>query len=231
MHIVGQAVLPVSADGGRVGDGVAMTTAALPRLGLDPAEMCGGTESCYQQTIVRWRDGADLDAAYARLVDTASADPPVANQVQSFEQPAPPAEVERLHEVDAIPWMVAALLAVLAAYATIHAIVLTVHRRRRDLAVFRALGGTPAQVRRGVAAHIALVVGASAAAGTVLGTVGGRLLWRAVAGAVGVVTVPAAPVEALLALPVAIVVLAEVAAVLPARAAGRVNPTTTLRAE
>ena len=220
-HVVGQAVVPVSSDGGRVGDGVAMTTAALPRLGLDVNDGCV-QESCYGQLVVRWKDGADVEAAHARLE---------APGAPAFEQPVPPAEVERLTEVDAMPWIVAALLAVLAAYAVVHALTLTVLRRRRDLAVFRALGGTPRQVRWGVAVHIVVVVGWSAGIGAVSGVVAGRALWRVVGDAVGVVPAPAVPILWLVALPVAIVAIAELAAVVPAWAASRARASLELRSE
>ncbi len=220
-HIVGQAVVPVSSDGGRVGDGVAMTTGALPRLGLDVNDGCV-QESCYGQLVVRWQDGADVEAAHTRLEVPGS---------PSFEQPVPPAEVERLTEVDAMPWIVAALLAVLAAYAVVHALTLTVLRRRRDLAVFRALGGTPRQVRWGVAAHIVVVVGWSAGIGAVSGVVAGRALWRVVADAVGVVPAPTVPVLWLVALPVAIVAIAELAAVVPAWSASHARASLELRSE
>ncbi len=220
-HIVGQAVVPVSSDGGRVGDGVALTTGSLPRLGLDVNDACM-QESCYPQLVLRWRDGADIEAAHNRLEVPGA---------PSFEQPVPPAEVERLTEVDAMPWVVAALLAVLAAYAVVHALTLTVLRRRRDLAVFRALGGTPRQVRWGVAAHIVVVVGWSAGIGAVSGVVAGRALWRVVADAVGVVPAPTVPVLRLVALPVVIVAIAEVAAVMPAWSASRARASLELRSE
>ena len=220
-RIVGQAVVPVSSDGGRVGDGVAMTTAALPRLGLDLNDGCV-QESCYRQLVVRWQDGADVAAAHARLTVPGS---------PSFEQPVAPAEVERLTEVDAMPWIVAALLALLASYAMVHAITLIVIRRRHDLAVFRALGGTARQLRWGVAVHIVVVVGWAAAIGTVLGLVAGRTLWRVVADAVGVVPAPTVPVLWLLALPVAVVVVAELAALVPARSASRARAALSLRSE
>ncbi len=220
-RIVGQAVLPVSADGGRVGDGVAMTSAALPRLGVEPDHQCD-EELCYRQDLVRWEDGADVEAAHARLT---TADSP------AFGAPAPPAEVERLTEVDAMPWIVAALLALLAAYAMAYAITITVLRRRHDLAVFQALGGTPRQLRWGIAAYIAVVVGWSVLIGTALGVVAGRSLWQVVADAVGVMPSSSVPVVWLLALPLAAVALAEVAAAIPAWSASRARPSAVLRSE
>jgi hypothetical protein len=218
--IVGQAVVPVSSDGGRIGDGVSMTLLAAARLGLGGDDPCEDAE-CYQQTTVRWHDDADLAAARSRLLGEGS----------EFDQPTPPPEVERLDEVQSIPWVLAALLAVLAASAAGHAIAVTVNRRRRDLAVLRALGATPGDARRGVTSHAVSMVIAVAVLGAGAGVAIGRLLWGSVAGSVGVVSAPAVPIALVLSLPLGIVVLAAVASVLPARRAGQVRPSAILRAE
>jgi hypothetical protein len=219
-RIVGQAVVPVSSDGGRIGDGVTMTLPAAARLGVSGSDSCEEAE-CYRQTTVRWRDGADIEAARDRLLAEGT----------EFDQPTPPPEVERLDEVQSIPWVLAALLAVLAASAAVHAIAVTVSRRRRDLAVLRALGATPTDARRGVTSHAVSMVVAVAVLGAGAGVAIGRLLWGSVAGSVGVVSAPAVPVVLVLLLPIGIVALAAVASLLPARRAGRIRPSAILRAE
>lgn len=220
--VVGQAVIPVSADGGRVGSGVAMTTHGAGRLGLDLDDPCSTDDSCYRQVVVRWADGADLVSASDRMLAAGSAD---------FPTPEPPAEVARLREVEGMPWVVAGLLTLLAGAATVHAIVITVHRRRRDLAVLRALGVTSRQARRAVTTHVALLVAGAGILGAVLGVAIGRWVWHEVAGSIGVAAVPVIPVLVLVLLPLAVVVLAEAAALIPARSAARVRPAETLRTE
>lgn len=218
--VVGQAIIPVGSDGNvSVGDGVTLSVPAAERLGVT-AE-CESGSSCYRQTAVRFVDGADLRAAGRRLLAEPGAD---------FDRPSPPPEVTRLREVAGIPWVVAGLLGVLAAVATVHSIVETVVRRRRDLAVLRALGATPGDNRRAVIAHAAVMVGSAAVVGLVAGLVVGRSLWRSVAGAVGVVAAPVAP-AVVLAVPLAAVALAALASVHPARRAGRLRPADVLRAE
>ena len=219
-HIVGQAVVPVSSDGGRIGDGVTMTLPAAARLGLRGDTPCEDSE-CYRQTTVRWHDGADIGAARDRLLAEGT----------EFDRPTPPPEVERLDEVQSIPWVLAALLAVLAAAAAVHAIAVTARRCRHDLAVLRALGATPADARRGVTSHAVSMVVTAAVLGAGAGVAIGRLLWGSVAGSVGVVSAPAVPVVVVLLLPVGIVALAAVASLLPARRAGQVRPSAILRAE
>lgn len=220
-EVVGQAIIPVSSDGGRVGSGATFVTQALPALGVDGADGCEQS-SCYRQVVVRWEEGADLEAAAGRMLAEESAE---------FVRPVPPAEVERLSEVDAMPWVVAGLLSVLACAAAVHAVVVTVQRRRRDLAVLRALGATPAQNRRAVSIHVAALVAVWAVAGTALGIVVGRATWRAVAGSVGVATVPEVPLLAVIALPVGILVLTQLAAAIPARNASRSHASQVLRSE
>lgn len=219
-EVVGQAVIPVSQDGNvGVSDGVTFSVPAAARIRVSPS--CTDGASCYRQTAVRFVDGADLAAAARRLL----VDPRA-----GFERPRPPAEVERLTEVEGVPWVVAGLMAALAVAATVHAIVELVGRRRRDLAVLRALGVTPRGNRRAVVASSTVLVSGAAVLGTVGGLVVGRSLWRAVAGAVGVVATPEVP-PAIAALPFVAVLLAVAAAVLPARRAGRVRPSDLLRAE
>lgn len=220
-EVVGQAVIPVSADGGRVGNGAAFVTSALPSLGVVGPDPCEES-SCYRQVVVRWRDGADVQAAADRMLAEESAE---------FVRPVPPPEVERLSEVDAMPWIVAGVLAVLACAAAVHAVVVTVQRRRRDLAVVRALGATPAQTRRAVRLHVLGLVALWGVAGSAVGVVVGRTLWRAVAASVGVAAVPTVPLLPVLLLPLAALVLTQAAAVLPARSATRLRPTQALRTE
>ena len=220
-RVVGQAIIPVSSDGGRVGAGATFVTQALPTLGVDGPDGCEQS-SCYRQVVVRWEDGADLEAAADRMLAEDSAE---------FVQPLPPPEVERLSEVDSIPWVVAGLLAVLACAAAVHAVVVTIQRRRRDLAVLRALGATPAQNRRAVSVHVAVLVVVWAVVGTVLGVVVGRVTWNAVAGSVGVASVAEVPLLAVVALPFAALLLTQVAAAVPARRATRLSPTQVLRSE
>ncbi len=220
-QVVGQAVIPVSEDGGRIGAGAAFVTPALPRFGIDGPTACEQS-SCYRQVVVRWVDGADVDAAADRMLADVSAE---------FVRPAPPPEVERLSEVDAMPWIVAGLLALLAGAAAVHAVVVTVQRGHRDLAVLRALGVTPAQIRRGVVIHVAVLTAGWAVAGTVLGVVLGRSTWGEVAASVGVAALSAVPVAAIVALPVVVVLLSQLAATVPARIAGRLRPAAALRVE
>ncbi|MFC5186657.1 FtsX-like permease family protein [Actinomadura harenae] len=78
---------------------------------------------------------------------------------------------------------VAALLsASVSLYVTASAFGLSVARRRRELALLRTLGATPAQVVRAVGTEAVLVGVAGSIAGCVLGLVGGPLLARWLAG-------------------------------------------------
>ena len=220
-RVVGQAIIPVSSDGGRVGNGAAFVTTALPALGIERPDACEQS-SCYRQVVVRWADGADIDAAAERLLAEESA---------GFLRPVPPPEVERLSEVDDMPWVVASLLAVLAGAAAVHAVVVTVQRRRRDLAVVRALGATPSQSRRAITVHVAALVAIWAVIGTVLGVVVGRAMWQTVSSSLGVAAIANVPVLAIAAIPALAMLLTQLAAAVPARRAARLRPTHVLRGE
>ena len=96
------------------------------------------------------------------------------------------------------PATLAALLAVLALLAVGHALVTSVRRRRRELAVLKTLGFDRHQIRGPVAwqattlATVGLIVGIPA------GLIVGNLVWRQVADSLGVSTTPAIPALALL---------------------------------
>ena len=130
-----------------------------------------------------------------------------------------------------LPLALAVFLAILAAGVSIHALVNTVQRRRRDLAVFRALGLTPRQARVVISSQATTIGLLGLVVGVPLGLVVGRAGWRWVARSVPFLyRAPFAVVAVIVVVPAALAVLNVVAA-LPARAAGRVRPAEVLRTE
>ena len=128
--------------------------------------------------------------------------------------------------------LIYALIVLLMAFATLaHALVSAMRRRRRDLAILKTLGFVKAQVRATVAWQASALVVVALAVGIPLGVVAGRAGWRLFADALGVVPVPVVPLLAvLLAVPV-LLVLGNVVAAFPARAAARTQPALVLRSE
>jgi putative ABC transport system permease protein len=114
------------------------------------------------------------------------------------------------------------------------AFALSVAQRRRDLALLRTIGATPAQVARMVRAEAALVGVAGSALGCLLGVIWAPLLARWIAGrglspAWFSVQLTAASVPALVIAFLAGVAVAVVSVLVAARRAGLIRPTEALR--
>jgi hypothetical protein len=146
-------------------------------------------------------------------------------------QHLPAEDAINLQSVSGLPFALSALIALLGAATIGHALVSSVRRRRRDLAVLKTLGFVKAQVAATVAwqatsfALVALVVGIP------LGVASGRWAWTAVASSIYSVSPPLIPVLAVaLIFPAALVVCNLIAAG-PARTAGRLSPALAMRSE
>lgn len=216
--VVGEAVFASVDDRPVLAEGAVLTEAGLSRFRVNDAQGSGG----FSVYLVRFAPGADQRAARRRLT-RASGD-----AVGGVKLPP---EVDHLTQVDRLPFVLAGFLALLAVLALTHALVTSVRRRRRDLAILGALGFVRRQVEAAVASQAATVALVGLAVGVPLGVVAGRLAWGRVAGGLGVATDPAVPVLALALTIPAAVVLACLVAVLPARAAARTRPAVVLRAE
>jgi hypothetical protein len=188
---------------------------------LTPAALAAASSSQpFVEALVSVAPGVDADAVtdeYAARFEVNRDDPP--------------REVGDLLDLGALPEVLTAFLLAVATLALAHTLVVATRRRRRDLAVLRALGFTPRQAGAAVAAAGAVVVAGAMAVGVPLGLGLGRLLWWIAATGVGVGTDLAEPWSALgLLLPGAVVAVVLVAA-LPARRATTVLPALALRAE
>jgi ABC-type lipoprotein release transport system permease subunit len=112
-----------------------------------------------------------------------------------------------------------------------HTLATAVQRRRRDLAVLKALGFLRWQISATVAWQASVLALLSVLAGLPLGLAAGRWAWRAFANQLGVEAGPRLPMVAVaLALPLALSV-ANLIAVVPAGTATRTHSARVLRSE
>ncbi len=111
-----------------------------------------------------------------------------------------------------------------------HALISSVRRRRRDFAILLTLGFLKREVGYVVAWQASVVAAIAAAIGVPLGVVFGRSLWSLFAGQIGVPPSVDLSLTLLLAVP-ALIVLANVVALLPAMSAARTSPTRALRSQ
>jgi hypothetical protein len=214
-RIVGRAVFATVLDPQPLADGAALTAAGMERANaIDDGYL-----------VVRLAPGVNRARALAhleRIARPAGFEPAVA---------AVPAEVDRLRQIDLVPAVLAAFVALVALAAVGFALVTAVRRRRRDLAILKTLGYRRAQVRATVAWHATTVSVIGLAVGIPLGLVVGRVVWRWVADDLGVSTNATIPVPALLAVAVAALLMANLIAAVPARTAARTRPAVVLRSE
>ena len=127
--------------------------------------------------------------------------------------------------------MLAALLALLAIASIGDALVTTIRRRRRDLAIVMTLGFTRRQVSTAVAWQAATLAFITLAIGLPLGAIAGRLVWTAFSNRLDIapsVHIPLAPL--LVTIPTAFAI-AIVLAIGPILIARRRDPGALLRAE
>jgi hypothetical protein len=126
-------------------------------------------------------------------------------------------------------------LAVGLAAAAVLSLALTVlslvRRRRRELALLKALGMTRGQVRAAIAWQTTLTLLIAVAVGGPLGIACGRLAWHAFAGSLGIVPIVEVPVAALVLGLAALVLAGNLLAALPAAVAARTQPGAVLRTE
>ncbi|MFT3855527.1 MAG: ABC transporter permease [Ilumatobacteraceae bacterium] len=171
----------------------------------------------FREALLRVADEHELDAvlgdyaAFEMIVRTA------------------PNEVRDVSELGSLPMLLGLFVAALAAIALLHALVVTGASRAGDLAVLRALGGTPRQSGLTIVAMALTSAAVGLVGGLPLGVALARLLWGEVARSIGVRADLAVPWTLLFVVAGAAVV-AVVLALAPALRARRRPPAEALRA-
>nr|MBA2626067.1 ABC transporter permease [Acidimicrobiia bacterium] len=220
LRVVGRGAFPVFDERGAVGRGVALTPAGLEALAARAG--VSSDDALNETVVVGWAPGVDPVTANAELEERTG------TQVLPA---AAPADVNNLEQVEDLPRVLAAFLAVMAAVALAHALVTTVRRRRRDLAVLRTFGFVRPQVWAAVGWQAATLAIVGLVVGGPLGIVAGRAAWRVVAAGIGVVDRPADPLLLLGLIGLGVLLTAALVAAPPAYMAGQVRTATALRSE
>jgi hypothetical protein len=136
-----------------------------------------------------------------------------------------------LERVGYLPGLLAGLVALLALGTVAHALVTSVRRRRRDLAILKTFGFVRGQVSQAVAWQATTFALVAGLLGVPLGIAGGRWAWRVVAEQLGVATGPVVPAGSVLAIATGALLVANLVAAGPGWAAGRIQPAAVLRSE
>jgi hypothetical protein len=242
--IVGTATLPAVGNAQTLH--TSMGTGALIATGIEPPVMqkfLAGqipTLNGPAAIFVRLRNGVTPAAglrSLQRIADAGNAAfkalPPSLYTGQSVEVlPVQyPAEIENYRSIGPTPAFLAAGLAAGAVVALGLTLIASVRRRRRDLALLKALGFTQRQLASCVAWQSTVAVAIGAAAGIPAGVALGRWLWILFAEQIHAVPDPTVPALSLAFVALGALVLANVVAVLPGMLASRTPAALVLRAE
>jgi hypothetical protein len=136
-----------------------------------------------------------------------------------------------LERVGYLPGLLAGLVALLALGTVAHALVTSVRRRRRDLAILKTLGFARGQVSQTVAWQATTFALVAGLIGVPLGVAGGRWAWRLVAEQLGVASGSVVPIVPVLAIAAGALLVANLVAAGPGWAAARIQPAVALRSE
>jgi hypothetical protein len=172
--------------------------------------------------LIRLDQGADRDQAMARLRHEFAG---------RLSMPRPHADIRNFQRVDGLLGLLAALVVLLALGTMMHALVTSVRRRRRDLAVLKTLGFVRGQVAATIAWQATTSAVVALGVGLPLGVVVGRWAWQLTASQLGVDSGPIVSPLAIAAAAAGTVLVANLVAATPGWAAGRLRPATTLRSE
>ena len=220
LRVVGQVVVSMGDASPAVGPGTGLVAHVDLWSRLDPSG--GPAAAAPGWFFVRLDPASDRD----RAVDQLRRDFPD-TVVLPLAQP----DLTNLERVGYLPGLLAGLVALLALGTVAHALVTSVRRRRRDLAILKTLGFGRGQVSQTVAWQATTFALLAGMIGVPLGVAAGRWAWRLVAGQLGVVSGPVVPELPVLAIAAGALVVANLVAAGPGRAAARTRPAVALRSE
>jgi hypothetical protein len=246
LRIVGTAALPTIGDvigvHASLSTGAIISTRSLPAADLTAYGPVSGPNAVF----IRLRPGVSKAAGMRSLNQIAaqlnqdSHGPLVESlfgnigQYINFVSVLPvqrPAEIVNYRSMGAMPAVLAGGLAAGAVAGLGLTLVASVRRRRRDFATLKTLGFTRGQLAAAVAWQSTVVAAVGLVVGVPVGIAAGRWLWLAFARELSAVPDPVVPAGSIALAVVAALVLANLVAALPGRAAARTPAAIVLRAE
>jgi hypothetical protein len=181
--------------------------------------------------FVRLRGDANPSASLRTLNQTATALTVPTNYGVSVVPVQRPAEIVNYRSMGTTPAILGAALGAGAITALGLTLIASVRRRRRDLALLKALGFTKRQLAATVAWQASVAVGIGIVVGVPLGIVLGRFLWDLFAHQIHVVAAPSVPTVSVILVAAGALALANVVAAIPGRIAARTPTAVLLHAE
>lgn len=178
--------------------------------------------------------------AFVRFTPSADRRTVIRSLAPVFEQPPEgfdavpsetPEDILSFGRVRNLPLLLGMIIGLIAAATLAHTVASSVRRRRVDIAILKTLGFVRGQIRAMVACQASVLIIAALILGVPAGIAIGRLTWLAFADRIGVVPAARSALWATLLVIAGAIVLANVIAAIPGRAAARVRPAAALRAE
>jgi hypothetical protein len=231
LRIVGTATLPtigvVHGDHTSLGIGGLVESKQVP--GYD-RNITGTGEYGPNVVFVRFRPGADKAAATARVKAAADqiSDFPAAADVMPVQRPA---EIVNSGDISGSSTLLGVAVALSALSTLALALTAAVRRRRRDLALLKALGFTRRQLGATVAWQATGTVFVGLVFGVPIGAVLGRVFWGLFARQLDVLAEPTIPLAAIGLVIAAAVISANVLSAIPGHFARAVPAALVLRSE
>jgi hypothetical protein len=235
LRIAGTATLPTIGSSGdpalQMGTGAVVSPSLFPSADLNQQ---GSALPGPNAVFVTIRPGvppaealASLDRIDQVLSRPSTQDAPASGVVSVLR----PAEIADYRSVGSTAFVLAGVLGVGAVGALGLTLVASVRRRRRELALLKALGFTQAQLAGTVAwqASVSAVIGVIF--GLPLGIALGRWLWTLFARGISAVPDPTVPVVSMVLIALGALVFANLAAAVPGRIAARTSTALLLRTE
>lgn len=217
-RVTGLAVVPSIGLNDGIGQDGVMTLAGLHRVNPDLPETAA---------VVKFRDGTSIDTIRQLMM----ASGPDSFSLIADPGASRPVDIVNIERVRSIPFILAALLAVLALLTLGHATVTSVQNRRRDVAVLRSIGADRRWIGRAVLWQAATFTVVPLVIGVPAGIIVGRIAFRAFADSIGTLNDASVPLLYSLTIVLGMVLLADIVAWIAARRGYQRLPAVLLRAE
>jgi hypothetical protein len=235
LQIVGTMTMPAFGQAGvdhlEMGVGAVLNYTLIPLFERDIFDLPPGPNAI----LIRYRAGVSArqgDKSIQRAVIEAGggsgANTAPNNLIQSDERPS---QIVDYRTLGTTPIDLGVVLCGGALVALGLTLLSSVRRRRRDIALLKALGFSRRQVVATVVVQSTIAVGLGAVIGIPVGILVGRTLWNLFANSIHAVPRVVIPTSTLLIIAVVALSLANLIAALPARIAARTSPAILLRAE
>jgi hypothetical protein len=223
LQIVGEVIFPSiakysGADNADLGTGVLLNQKALDEIAPAPDQ---------QHVVVTLAKGANANDVLVGGFE----DPSQQGGLTLLAQPQRPGAVVDLDQVRTVPLWLAVLFGVGGVLAITNLVGTAIARRRRDLALLKSLGFVRRQLHRVVAWHATTISIITVAVAIPLGIIAGRVAWRFLAHSLGVAPTVTVPILLFVLVVPATVLVANLAAAIPARMAARTSTAIALRSE